>query len=400
MLYDSKISLNESRYTTKTIAPHTNLTEISQGLDLLWRNGIPPSKVVLGLGFYGRSFTLANPACNTPGCAFTSGGDPGSCTATSGILSNSEIRRIITKYSLTPTLDLKAGVKYMTWNNNQWVSYDDTDTFKLKMSYANSLCLAGTSKYLSSVLSSGYLLISTVVWALDLDPDASSALDLNTRANGASSLSRKALKSVQKQQSAQAALFWTPCLSDSDRVCPIGYSPLLQGHGKVFDMDLQATRNGCSGRQNRVLCVPKSLQLKNCDWNRQASGGVGSYCVTCVCLANTLQGKNCNGKCPSGTFLLSQNSQPAGDRASCRSGTYVAICCEDFTINTDICPADSFGALLGGQMPLPNTPDISWLEGNGDGFIGKRSVIDDNTTQSSPEHGLTKRANVIGSGGS
>ena len=107
---------------------------------------MPPSKVVLGLGFYGRSFTLKNPACNTPGCAFTSGGDPGSCTATSGILSNTEIQRIIDDHNLVPTLDQKAGVKYMTWNTNQWVSYDDADTYKLKMSYANSLCLAGTSK--------------------------------------------------------------------------------------------------------------------------------------------------------------------------------------------------------------------------------------------------------------
>jgi chitinase len=34
---------------------HTNLTEIQQSLDLLWRNNINPSKVNLGIGFYGRS---------------------------------------------------------------------------------------------------------------------------------------------------------------------------------------------------------------------------------------------------------------------------------------------------------------------------------------------------------
>lgn len=34
---------------------HTNLTEIHQGLELLWRNNINPERVVLGLGFYGRS---------------------------------------------------------------------------------------------------------------------------------------------------------------------------------------------------------------------------------------------------------------------------------------------------------------------------------------------------------
>jgi chitinase len=34
---------------------HTNLTEIQMGLELLWRNNINPGRVVLGLGFYGRS---------------------------------------------------------------------------------------------------------------------------------------------------------------------------------------------------------------------------------------------------------------------------------------------------------------------------------------------------------
>ncbi|KAF7587124.1 hypothetical protein BBP40_007695 [Aspergillus hancockii] len=97
-----------SQWTNSVINPHTNMTEISAGLDLLWRNGIDPAKVALGLGFYGRSFTLKDPSCNTPGCAFnnntglgtTSGGaNPGNCTGTSGILSDYEIARVIDAYS-------------------------------------------------------------------------------------------------------------------------------------------------------------------------------------------------------------------------------------------------------------------------------------------------------------
>lgn len=45
--------------TVKSIGPyayaHTNLTEIQLGLELLWRNNINPARVVMGLGFYGRS---------------------------------------------------------------------------------------------------------------------------------------------------------------------------------------------------------------------------------------------------------------------------------------------------------------------------------------------------------
>lgn len=135
-------------YTQAVVQPHTNLTEIKQSFDLLWRNDIPPSKVVMGLGFYGRSFTLADPSCNKPGCPFSGGANPGQCTQTSGILSNSEIQRLIKSKGLTPILDSTAAIKYITWDSNQWVSYDDADTLKLKVDYANSACLAGTSKYL------------------------------------------------------------------------------------------------------------------------------------------------------------------------------------------------------------------------------------------------------------
>lgn len=69
------------------LAAHTNLTEIQLALDLLWRNDIDPSKVVLGIGFYGRSFTMEDSSCNIPGCAWSSGGNPGTCTDTEGILS-------------------------------------------------------------------------------------------------------------------------------------------------------------------------------------------------------------------------------------------------------------------------------------------------------------------------
>jgi chitinase len=35
-------------------------------------------------------------------------------------------------------------VKYITWKNNQWISYDDDDTFKQKRDFANDRCLGGT----------------------------------------------------------------------------------------------------------------------------------------------------------------------------------------------------------------------------------------------------------------
>ncbi|EHA19726.1 hypothetical protein ASPNIDRAFT_122397, partial [Aspergillus niger ATCC 1015] len=139
----------KSKWTSSDVNPHTNLTEISAGLDLLWRNGVDPSKVLLGLGFYGRSFTLANPSCDTPGCPFntannsTGGGVAGECTQTSGILSDYEINRIIEDYSVNVKYDETAGVNWMTWSGNQWVSFDNARTLKQKADFANSKCLGG-----------------------------------------------------------------------------------------------------------------------------------------------------------------------------------------------------------------------------------------------------------------
>ena len=42
---------NANIYAGPYVRPHTNLTEIDEGLQLLWRVNIDPSKVVLGLGW-------------------------------------------------------------------------------------------------------------------------------------------------------------------------------------------------------------------------------------------------------------------------------------------------------------------------------------------------------------
>lgn len=44
-----------NKYIGSIVGSHTNLTEIDDALDLLWRNKIKPEQVVLGLGLYGRS---------------------------------------------------------------------------------------------------------------------------------------------------------------------------------------------------------------------------------------------------------------------------------------------------------------------------------------------------------
>ncbi|KAK2746818.1 hypothetical protein FQN57_002860 [Myotisia sp. PD_48] len=130
---------------------HTNVTEIQMGLELLWRNNINPGRVVMGLGFYGRSFTMKDPNCMDPGCEFTDGAKGGQCTGTPGVLSAHEIVEIIANGGTVRT-DQTAAVNIVTWDTDQWVSWDNADTLKTKLDYANLRCLGGT-----------------MVWAIDLD---------------------------------------------------------------------------------------------------------------------------------------------------------------------------------------------------------------------------------------
>lgn len=115
----------------------------------------------MGLGWYGRSFTLSDPSCNTPGCIFSSEGNPGECTNSAGTLSNAEILRIIQSKGLTPQMDSVAAVKWISWDN-QWASYDDGETMALKIDAADKWCLSGK-----------------LIWSIDQDDTAhSSNLDL------------------------------------------------------------------------------------------------------------------------------------------------------------------------------------------------------------------------------
>jgi chitinase len=72
-------------------------------------------------------------------------GNAGSCTNSAGTLSFSEIEAILKDESrgATQTYDEAAAVQIVTFDDNQWVSYDNWVSFDAKMDYANSHCIGG-----------------------------------------------------------------------------------------------------------------------------------------------------------------------------------------------------------------------------------------------------------------
>ncbi|KAJ6032574.1 hypothetical protein N7540_003306 [Penicillium herquei] len=315
-------------YTSAVVQPHTNLSEITEGLDLLWRNNISPSKVVLGEAFYGRSFTLSDSSCTKPGCSFSGGGTEGKCTATSGILSNAEIQQIISDNDLTPILEKEAAVKYVTWDKNQWVSYDDEETLEMKRKYANGKCLGGR-----------------MVWALDLDDVNSkesvsdltlsglSSLGDDVTINRAYGLSK--LASTNTQNSVNLLAYWSDC--EAEPQCEAGYTSYAWGHGRVYDADKGVyTGMGCHGGgtgYNRAFCVESDVQLYNCGWF-----GIPKACT---------QG------CPAGMTLLTQNTHLGGFKTGCKNGHFSSFCCESIKANILLkCAQSNVDNLLTGGLGI------------------------------------------------
>ncbi|KAL9030617.1 MAG: hypothetical protein Q9196_001284 [Gyalolechia fulgens] len=263
------------------VLAHTNLTEIRLAFDLFWRNDVPANKLNLGLGFYGRSFQLSDPACYKPGCNFKGGASPGACTKNSGTLSYKEITQIIDQKKIEPYYDEENAVKYIVWDQDQWVSYDDKDTFKQKIEFANKLGLGGL-----------------LIWAIDQDTDDLQALQ--------AVLAPKSVKAFAKQ--AQDADFWkdstaADCyVSDCGKGCKSGFAPITHqpcgGATAVF-------RN--SKEEDSTLCCPLDAapDPDKCVWRGSAP--------------------DCNGRCHDGEVTVQLNRW--GDGKYCEDGNK-AYCCE------------------------------------------------------------------------
>ena len=258
----------QSKFVGPYIAPHTNITEIDLGLDLLWRSGVDPAKVVMGQGWYGRSFTLKDPSCTKPNgvCEFTGGAKAGPCSDAAGILDLEEIDDIISKNNLKPVHDEKAAVKWITWDSDQWVSYDDKDTFAQKKDFANNRCLGGF-----------------MVWAMD-------QVD-QTKGNGLGPA--PAVTPPQQSNANQMSDDQQAGLTCQASPCGVGCPP---GTNKVTQMDGQpgqlSTADRCPKNKYRSLCCLDGTQTGKCTW--RGWKGVGLPCVSGCKDGETEVSKNTN----------------------------------------------------------------------------------------------------------
>ena len=221
-----------NRFTGPYLEGHTNITEIDAGLDLLWRNDIDPGNVVMGLAFYGRSFTMSDPSCYTPGCTFSTAGVQGDCSTTAGILTYSELASRNTTLNTQTYYDAKSTVKYTTYEYSQWISYDDEQSFYDKKTFLSSRCLSGF-----------------MIWALDQDTQTFAAL---SGLLGEDAISSSLMEGGNLDSQTAGALsdifgaytgqncFVTPTCTDgsskeqtADQVCGSGFTSVSTAHSPV-----------------------------------------------------------------------------------------------------------------------------------------------------------------------
>ncbi|KAI5919754.1 glycoside hydrolase [Camillea tinctor] len=228
------------------VMAHTNLTEIDMTMDLFWRNNlliqIDPGHIVLGLGFYGRSFTLSDPVCKVAGCGFSGGGKAGECTNSVGTLSFVEIQRLVDA-GADITLDKDAAVQIVTWDNDQWVSYDNEETFKMKLDYANKLCLGGS-----------------MVWASSTDDSLGTAAEALSATTGKIALS---LKATDKSADTFSQCAWGQCAPKGKTTCPAQLSAAQFASGK--GKGNIGFYNDCKKGEERAYCCPKD-DVPTCQW--------------------------------------------------------------------------------------------------------------------------------------
>ncbi|GKZ21587.1 hypothetical protein AbraCBS73388_007488 [Aspergillus brasiliensis] len=318
MSYDLHGAWDATNPIGSIVQAHTNLTEIKLAADLFWRVNIPPSKVVMGFGFYGRSFTLSDPSCTDPGCPFSGASQPGPCSDTGGILAYYEIMAALDgstssskRATISPTHDKTAAVNYFTFDKDQWVSYDDATTFKQKVDWADSVGLGGG-----------------MIWASDLDTDKYTA-------HGA--LTGKTIQSNPSLQAVNKALS-NPVAVVEDLAGSNGQNCFVY-KGKCVNLNDNKAMSDACGPGNTVVgwdddgcgkkschcgkpvCCPTNSAPKSCIWRGDDNGGgAGSDC-SAQCRPGELNIKGIRSSWGGG-FLND------GDTDKCGRGWKV-FCCPD-----------------------------------------------------------------------
>lgn len=150
--WDAKAGHNSPLYADRDGTDEDKKLTVDYTVRLFLTLGVPLEKLILGIPYYGRSFTLKNKKERRFGAKTIGSGKPGMSTREQGFLSYGfEICKYVKEEKWTRGWSKSQRVPY-AYKENQWVGYDDEDSINIKVNYIINHCLGGA-----------------MVWSIDLD---------------------------------------------------------------------------------------------------------------------------------------------------------------------------------------------------------------------------------------
>lgn len=104
--------------------------------------GAPPEKLLLGVPFYGRTFTLASAEDHMPGAAHVGRGMAGPYSREPGVLGYNELCSLIEQEPWSVEWEVMQQVPF-AYKNRDWVGYENVQSMMLKAQYAKENKLGG-----------------------------------------------------------------------------------------------------------------------------------------------------------------------------------------------------------------------------------------------------------------
>lgn len=170
--WETKTGMNAPLFNS----PKHDLSKDDAMLNVNWsvnywlQQGAPAEKIMLGVGSYGRSFTLDKASVNGINSPASQKGQAGPYTREPGSLGYNEIceafQRQPNSWTIVRDPDYLAPYAY---NDRQWVGYDDMQSLALKAQFAKSMGLGGmmmwsieTDDFLGRCHNEKYPLLNTI----------------------------------------------------------------------------------------------------------------------------------------------------------------------------------------------------------------------------------------------
>lgn len=140
--WESTTGINAPLYPKKGASGNNAKLSVDAAIKYWLAQGAPAEKLILGVPFYGRAFTLQNAQQHGIGAPTTGPGAAGPYTREPGMLGYNEICAGVQSGEWSVVFDEEQRTPY-AYKGNQWVGYDDVKSLKEKAEYVKAHGLGG-----------------------------------------------------------------------------------------------------------------------------------------------------------------------------------------------------------------------------------------------------------------